>query len=220
LAKFVIFDCDGTLVDSQATIVAAMERAFSAHGLAPPEAGLIRHQVGLSLERAVANLAPEAGQESLAQLVAGFRRAFTALQREQTLEEPLFGGVVETLDRLDAAGVLAGVATGKRLKGLRITLARHGLADRFVTLQTADRGPGKPHPAMLERALAETGCEAALSCMVGDTTFDIEMAQAAGVRPIGVSWGYHSVAALRAAGAESIIDDMRALPAEIGIEPQ
>jgi phosphoglycolate phosphatase len=218
LVNFVIFDCDGTLVDSQATIVAAMEHAFAAHGLAPPEARLVRHQVGLSLDQAISNLVPEAGAETLTQLVEGYRRAFTELHREQRVSEPLYGGVVETLDRLDAAGVLAGVATGKSLSGLRATLGRHGLENRFVTLQTADQGPGKPHPAMLERAMAEAGSEATLSCMVGDTTFDIEMARAAGVRAIGVSWGYHPVAALRAAGAEVIIDDMRALPAEIGIE--
>ena len=218
VVELVIFDCDGTLVDSQAGIVAAMVQAFSAHGLEPPTVAAIVHQIGLSLDRAVANLASEGNAETRARLVEGYRRAFAELQREQTVVEPLYGGVVETLDRLDTAGVLAGVATGKRLRGLRATLARHGLEDRFVTLQTADQGPGKPHPAMLERAIAEAGSEAALTCMVGDTTFDIEMAQAAGVSAIGVSWGYHPVAALRAAGAEAIIDDWRELPAVVGIE--
>ncbi len=217
-AELVVFDCDGTLVDSQAAIVAAMKGTFRAHGLASPGAGLIRQQIGLSLDRAVANLNPGAEAESRARLVTGFRRVFGALHQQERVAEPLFSGVVETLDRLDAAGVLAGVATGKLLKGLQMTLARHSLEGRFVTLQTADQGPGKPHPAMLERALAEAGCEAASSCMVGDTTFDIEMARAAGVRAIGVSWGYHSVTALRAAGAEAIIDDMRQLPAGIGLE--
>ena len=217
-AEFVVFDCDGTLVDSQSTIVTTMKRAFSDQGLAPPEAGAIRHQIGLSLDRAVINLAPDLGAEGLVQLVAGYRRAFNARSLEEAISEPLFDGVVETLDRLDSAEVLSGVATGKSLKGLRATLSRHGLEGRFVTLQTADQGPGKPHPAMLERAMAEAGSEAALTCMVGDTTFDMEMARAAGVRAIGVSWGYHLVADLRAAGAESIIDDLRELPAEIGLE--
>ena len=108
------------------------------------------------------------------------------------------------LDALAADGWQLGVATGKSDRGLALLLAHHGLADRFVTLQTADRHPSKPHPAMLEAAMAEAGAHPHMTVMIGDTSYDMAMARAAGVRAIGVTWGYHDEAALRAGGAHVI----------------
>jgi len=121
------------------------------------------------------------------------------------VEEPLFPGIAEALDALEAEGVLLGVATGKSLRGLRSVLERHGMTHRFVTLQTADTGPGKPHPDMVHRALAETGAEPAATVMIGDTTYDIQMARNARIASVGVSWGYHEVPELQAAGADRIV---------------
>ena len=132
-----------------------------------------------------------------------------------TLEEPLYDGMAALIERLAEAGWLLGVATGKSDRGLHACLDTHGIKHRFVTLQTADRHPSKPHPAMLEEALAEAGAEAANAVMIGDTTFDIEMARNAGVRAIGVAWGYHEPRELLEAGAIAVAETMDELEALI-----
>jgi phosphoglycolate phosphatase len=111
----------------------------------------------------------------------------------------------EALDTLRDHGLALGIATGKSWHGLAAVLDQHGLADRFVTLQTADRARGKPDPDMVWRALAESGAAADAAVVVGDTSYDIEMARAAGVRAIGVSWGYHEARELEAAGAHQVV---------------
>lgn len=206
MVSLILFDCDGTLVDSQYVIIETMNRTFRAQGLAPPTPEQTRSIVGLSLEIAMAHLAPDldgADHRGLAEL---YKERFAKLRLAEDFSEPMFEGVVETLDRLSSADVLLGVATGKSLRGLRMVLEHHGLRDRFVTLQTADFHPSKPHPSMIETALKETGAAADATLLVGDTTFDMEMAAAAGVRPIGVSWGYHPTSALNEAGAEIVLD--------------
>ena len=130
-----------------------------------------------------------------------------------TLRAPLFAGMRELLHRLHGAGWLLGVATGKSDRGLTACLAGHEISDLFVTLQTADRHPSKPHPAMLEAALFEAGVTAEAAVMIGDTSFDMEMAAAAGVRAIGVDWGYHAPEELLATGATGVASDMAALEA-------
>jgi len=202
--KLAIFDCDGTLVDGQADVCAAMESAFSALGLAPPDRHAVRHLVGLSLPVAIARLAPEAEAETHAALVEAYKRDFFERRRTGQLAEPLFEGAVQTLDALRARGWTLAIATGKSRRGLQACLAAHGLRDRFASLQCADDHPSKPHPSMIDAALAETGARAQDAAMIGDTTFDIAMARAAGVRAIGVDWGYHRPEDLRAAGAEAI----------------
>ena len=204
-----MFDCDGTLVDSQHLIAEAMAGAFAAAGEAAPEPGRVRRVIGLSLDHAVAELLGQAdgGREADAveAIVGHCRRRFAELRRSPH-HEPLFPGAVLALDTLEDGGFLLGVASGKLLRGLTATLSRHGLERRFVTLQTADRSPGKPHPAMLERAIAEAGVAPEHTVLVGDTTFDMEMARNAGVAAIGVSWGYHEAAELKGAGAHRVID--------------
>lgn len=205
--RLAVFDCDGTLVDSQRVIVACMREAFAGESLAAPEAGAVRRVVGLPLAECVARLAPGGDAATHARLVDAYKEAFYALRREEGDHEPLYEGCLAALAALEARGWTLGVATGKGRRGLLAVLERHGLAGRFATLQTGDAGPGKPHPAMLERALAETGIDAAQAVMIGDTSFDMLMARSAGVRGFGVSWGYHAPEELEAAGAVALASD-------------
>ena len=205
--RLAVFDCDGTLVDSQNVIVACMGRAFAGERIAAPGAAEVRRVVGLPLAECVARLAPGAGAPVHARLVDAYKEAFYALRREEADHEPLFAGCLAALDALEARGWILGIATGKGRRGLLAVLERHGLAGRFATMQTGDAGPGKPHPAMLERALAETGMDAGQAVMIGDTSFDMLMARSAGVRGFGVSWGYHAPEELEAAGAVALASD-------------
>ncbi|MEJ7932810.1 HAD-IA family hydrolase [Sphingobium sp. AN558] len=214
--RLVVFDCDGTLVDSQHSICAAMVRAFEGARLPPPDRQAILSVVGLSLPYAMARLLPEAEADFHDHLSDAYKRAFHDMRRGGGVEEPLYPGIAALLDALDAEGWLLGVATGKSDRGLNLCLAHHGLAERFVTLQTADRHPSKPHPAMLIEAMAEAGAEPGTTVMIGDTVFDIDMGIAAGVRSIGVGWGYHAPEALWAAGAHAVAMDSEALHRHIG----
>lgn len=211
--RLAVFDCDGTLVDSQANICRAMEAAFAGAGLVAPSRDAIRGIVGLSLVEAMAVLAPAAPPAQHAALAAAYKLAFQRMRESAALDpEPLYDGLVAALDRLAADGWLFGVATGKSDRGLACLLAHHHLADRFVTLQTADRHPSKPHPSMLHEAMAQAGATPHMTVMIGDTSFDMAMARAAGVRAIGVTWGYHREDALRAAGADAIARRCADLP--------
>lgn len=209
--KLVIFDVDGTLVDSQADIVLAMTAAFGAVGLEPPERDRILSIVGLSLERAIAQLAPEAAPADLARMVSAYKDAYVRRQASEAAS-PLYPGVRDLLARLEQRkDWLLGLATGKSRRGLSAVLAAHGLERRFVTEQVSDFHPSKPHPAMLQAALDDTGVAAGDAVMVGDTSYDMDMARAAGVYAIGVSWGYHPPE--RLGSADVVIDDMADLPA-------
>jgi phosphoglycolate phosphatase len=203
--RLALFDCDGTLVDSQHAIVAAMVAAFESEGLPGPEPAAVRYVVGLSLVEAVARLLPVADPAFHQRLGERYKEAFQRHRLAGHHPEPLFPGLRATLDRLDQDGVLLGVATGKSLRGLQAVLNHHGLTDYFVTLQTADLGPGKPDPEMVYRALAECGADRATTVMIGDTVYDMEMAVRAGVGAVGVTWGYHPPDHLRAAGAHRIV---------------
>lgn len=208
--KLVIFDVDGTLVDSQADIVLAMTAAFGAVGLAPPERDRILSIVGLSLERAIAQLAPEAPPGDLAKMVAAYKAAYVRRQSSDAAA-PLYPGVRDLLARLEKReDWLLGLATGKSRRGLTAVLAAHGLEHRFVTEQVSDFHPSKPHPAMLLAALSDTGVQASDAVMVGDTSYDMDMARAAGVYAIGVSWGYHPPELL--GSADVVVHDMADLP--------
>lgn len=213
--RLALFDCDGTLVDSQHAIVAAMEAGFAAHGLVPPPARDVRRVVGLPLVSAVATLAPDLTPDAHEAISEAYKAAFYRNRLAGTHPEPLFDGVVEALDALEAAGFVLGIATGKSRRGLDATLTHHGLAPRFVTLQTSDRVAGKPSPDMVFAALAESGVSAADTVVIGDTSFDILMARNARVRSIGVSWGYHEGAELLAAGADLLVHEYVALPGAV-----
>ena len=208
MTKLIVFDCDGTLVDSQAVIVACAQDAFAAMGLEAPSAEQIRHIVGLSLEPAMRVLLGRDDPLLARGIAEAYRQAFFRRRAMPDHQEPLFAGVVETLAALRGRGAVMGVATGKTMRGLVQVLDRHTIADYFVTLQTADLHPSKPHPAMLEAAMRETGCTPEETWIIGDTTYDIEMGRLAGCRGIGVSYGNHPVEALRSAGATHILDRM------------
>lgn len=201
MTKLAIFDCDGTLVDSGATIRAALEQAFEAHGVECPPLDVTRKVIGLSLMESMARLAPDGDHTALTQ---SYKEAFFAMRGEGRVEEPLFDGIAGLLDRLDAEGWLLGVATGKSDRGLRHCLESHGLGGRFVTLQTADRNPSKPHPAMALAAMAEAGTEPHRTIFVGDTGWDMGCARNAGVGAIGAGWGYHEIDELKAEGAHGV----------------
>ena len=210
--RLAVFDCDGTLVDSQHAIVACMHAAFTAERLTPPALAAVRRVIGLPLPECMARLAPDAAEAAVIRLVEAYKEAFFALRQQPDHYEPLFEGALAALDAVEADGWLLGVATGKARRGLLAVLERHGLERRFVTLQTSDIGPGKPDPAMLERAMAETGASREGMVMIGDTTFDMMMARRAGVRALGVEWGYHAAEELRAAGAHALVAAFADLP--------
>ena len=202
--RLAVFDCDGTLVDGQAGVIAAMLAAFAAEGLAAPDPRAVRRIVGLSLAQAMARLAPHSPPAQRDALVESYKRAFRAAREAGELVEPLYPGIRELLDALRARGWALAVATGKSRRGLDHCLAMHGLSAHFISLQTADDHPSKPHPAMLEAALAECGVGPEAAVMIGDTVYDIEMGCAAGVRALGVGWGYHEPAELMVAGAAAV----------------
>ena len=212
MTRIAIFDCDGTLIDGQASICLAMETAFAAAGLAPPDRHTIRRMVGLSLPQAVQRLAPEADEQSLRTAVEAYKQSFRAAREAGELQQSLFDGMAEVIDRPRQAGWQLGVATGMSRRGLDHCLAAHGLSDCFETLQTADDHPSKPDPSMLHTALFELAADAAQAVMIGDTVFDMQMARDAGARAVGVDWGYHDSRELRAAGAEFVA----ASPDELG----
>jgi phosphoglycolate phosphatase len=214
--RLALFDCDGTLVDSQHSICTAMIRAFEAVKLPPPERLAILSVVGLSLPLAVARLLPEAEADFHDHVSDHYKSAFQAMRAEGVVAEPLYDGIADLIELLDGEGWLLGVATGKSDRGLHLCLTHHGIVDRFVTLQTADRHPSKPHPSMIGTAMAEAGASPETTVMIGDTTYDIEMAVNAGVRGVGVGWGYHRPEDLLAAGAVAVAMDSAALHGHIG----
>ncbi|HEV7371894.1 HAD-IA family hydrolase [Arenibaculum sp.] len=202
--RLAIFDCDGTLVDSQHAIVSAMASAWRSCGLPEPEPHAVRRIVGLSVLDAVARLLPEGPPDLHLTLAERYKTAFRDSRLRGELEEPLFPGIAAAIEDLDAEGVLLGIATGKSRRGLLSTLERHGLRSRFVTLQTADDCAGKPDPDMVLRAMSETGAGAGDTVVIGDTTYDMGMARSAAVGAVGVAWGYHEPEELAAAGAQAI----------------
>ena len=199
--KLAIFDCDGTLVDSGATIYAALTETFAAHGMNCPPREVTKKVIGLSLMESFAVLVPDGDHAALTRT---YKDAFFAMRGAGQVDEPLFDGIVDLLDALEADSWLLGVATGKSDRGLKYCLEGHGLEGRFVTLQTADRNPSKPHPAMALAAMAEAGAEPDRTIFVGDTGWDMGCARGAGVGALGAGWGYHDAEELTAAGAHGV----------------
>lgn len=216
MKRLAIFDCDGTLVDSQANICMAMEHAFDEAGLTPPSRHATRRIVGLSLVEAMRILLPEADSDVHSDMAERYRASYLILRNNGLEHEPLYDGMASVLSKLNETGWLLGVATGKSDRGLERCLDHHGIRGLFVTLQTADRHPSKPHPAMVYQALADAGVGAANAVVIGDTVYDIHMGKAAGTRTIGVNWGYHPVDELRAAGADAIAESIDELEALLG----
>jgi len=213
--RLVIFDVDGTLIDSQDFILAAMRRAFDLAGRPVPPDEATLGIVGLSLPQAMEVLVPGLRGGERDRLVQLYKDSFRFLREASGGEAhaPFYPGAREALERLDGAGYLLSIATGKARRGLDHMLDSHGLRRLFTGTQTADDAPSKPHPGMVLNCLAATGVEAAEAVVVGDTEYDMAMARAAGARAVGVGWGYHSSERLRSGGAERIIGDFAALDA-------
>ncbi len=208
--RLVIFDVDGTLVDSQAEILDAMTLAFQGEGIAMPDKATVLSIVGLSLDVAFAQLCPDVDAARRARLVTGYKAAFGALRQQDQELGPLFPGAREALAALQEDDhTLLAVATGKSRRGLDKVLERHDLTGMFHSEQVADHHPSKPHPSMILTALNETGVDQRQAVMLGDTTYDMDMGRAAGVRTIGVSWGYHAADLLR---PDRLIDSYADLP--------
>jgi phosphoglycolate phosphatase len=211
--RLVVFDVDGTLVDSQADIAGAMRLAFEAEGLTPPALPEILGIVGLSLDVAMPVLAPDAAPATHTRLVQGYKDAYMSLRAQAgaAVSSPLYPGAMACLKTLHAQpNTILGVATGKSKRGLDKLIEAHGLDGMFDTQQVADFHPSKPHPAMLKAAMDEIGVGSAQTVMIGDTSFDMEMATAARVPFIGVRWGYHSVDRLHLSTA--LLEDFAELP--------
>jgi phosphoglycolate phosphatase len=202
--RLILFDCDGTLVDSQHAIVETMLVTFARHEIAVPPREDVLGIIGLSLEQAIARLLGEDAARA-AEVAVTYREVFHGGGVRKTLE-PMFPGAREAVLELSERGdTLLGIVTGKGRRGVSAVIGGHGLLEKFVTIQTADDAPSKPHPAMVLQAMAETGADAADTVVVGDTAFDMEMARAAGAGAIGVDWGYHAAERLPDAGAEVVL---------------
>lgn len=214
--RLAIFDVDGTLVDSQAMIAASLTAAFEAEGLAVPERGRMMSIVGLSLVDAMASLAPDQEATAHERLAAAYKEAFWQHRANGEHTESLFPGAEDLLAKLRARGDVAlGIATGKSRRGVAHLIEKHGWAGWFATVQTSDDHPSKPHPSMVVTALAETGLAPSAAIMIGDTSFDIEMARAAGVGAAGVAWGNHKPVELTKAGAHTIANDFNELERQL-----
>ncbi|MBM9596352.1 HAD-IA family hydrolase [Rhodobacteraceae bacterium MCCB 386] len=210
--RLIVFDVDGTLVDSQRQIAAAYTAGFAAIDRPAPRLAEVRSVIGLSLPLAFTRLAPDATPGEVERGILAYRRAFSAGP-----EAPLFPGIAEMLRRLGSRPTtLLRIATGKSRRGVDRLLAHHALEGLFQTVQTADLHPSKPHPAMLTAALDAVGVTPEHAVIVGDATFDVEMGRAAGIGALGVAWGYHPAAALHGAGAIGVAEDVAALEAMLG----
>ena len=220
--RLVVFDLDGTLVDSQAVITEAMGLAFADLGLAPPVAGSVKRVVGLRLEEAIARLLGRQDENGLVEpLAERYREVFFDLRTRPEHLEPLFPGAREALARLNQPDVLLAIATGKNRRGLLACLEYHEIGHQFAILKSADDGPGKPNPGILVDAMAEAGVAPDETVMIGDTTYDMTMAAEAAVRAVGVTWGYHEPDELEASGAGALarrFDEMPAVLQSLGGE--
>jgi len=204
--QLIVFDWDGTLMDSESKIVNCLRAAARDVGVADPGAAAIRHIIGLGLNEAMAALFPDASASLRAALVDHYRQHFLELDHTAM---PLFPGVVEGLEALSSQGYLLAVATGKARRGLNRVLDQTGLHPMFVASRCADETFSKPHPQMLEEILDLTGVEAHQAIMVGDTVYDMQMAGNARVPGLAVSYGVHPREQLLQSGALACLDSFR-----------
>jgi phosphoglycolate phosphatase len=210
--KLVIFDCDGTIVDSQHMIVAAMTQAYGWHGMVVPPRETVLSIVGLSLPEAFATLGRDHPDFPVATMVERYKAAFHVMRDGEKHLEPLYPGAADAIASLARRDdVLLGIATGKSQRGVRAVLTMHGLLDHFTTIKTAEDAPSKPNPGMVLDAMREAGVAPEDTIVIGDTVYDIAMARAAGATAIGVTWGYHAASALEEAGAYAVIDRFESL---------
>lgn len=204
--ELIVFDWDGTLMDSEATIVYCLQMAARDLGVTEPDARRARDVIGLGLHQAVASLFPEADEPLVDALAQQYRRHFLQEDREPS---PLFTGARELLRELAARDYFLAVATGKSRRGLDMELAHTGLGEYFHATRCADEAFSKPHPQILLDVLDRLGMDSGQALMIGDTEYDMQMAANAGSDAIGVSFGVHSAERLREHGALAVVDDLQ-----------
>lgn len=205
--KLVLFDCDGTLVDSAHVIHRCMKASFEDHGFTQPSLSETKSIIGLSLHDAIEILLKDQKTSQLDKMVQDYKDHFFKIRTQENLLEPLYDGIREMLDQLRLQDeLILGVVTGKSKRGLLAILEGHGLNDYFMPLRTADDCPSKPHPAMVNECCAEVGIDASATYVIGDSTFDMDMANHANAISIGVDWGYASVAELQNSNANHIVN--------------
>jgi len=206
--RLVVFDLDGTIVDSLAHIARAIVQASETIGIKPPTEQAIPRVIGLSLDVAIATLFPDHGPDVHREIDRVYRKVFAEWRAQPGHGEPLFAGSHQAIAALEAAGFVLGIATGKARRGVDFLLDHHRLSGRFVTIQTPDIAPGKPDPGMLLQAMNDTGASPDNTVMIGDTIYDITMARKAGTKALGVAWGNHPADELHRAGAHMVVDRM------------
>ena len=211
IPKLVVWDVDGTLVDSRQTIYEGARGAFALLGEPEPTYDVVRQIVGLELREGLGVLLPHLGAAELDRAVQAYRETFQARVQEPGFLDPLYEGAAETLDRLRAEGWKIAMATGKSRRGVEAVVRIHGWADLFDSTHCSDDGPGKPDPAMLFEAMRALGCGPDQTIMVGDTAHDMRMARSAGAYAQGVSWGFHTRDEVTAGGADHVADDFASL---------
>ena len=205
--KLILFDCDGTLIDSSDIIHECMTRAFREGGLVPPELAQTRSIIGLSLDLAIGKLLDREVDDEIVQLAESYKTNFRSMRLEPGFHEPVFDGIVDLLDVLSRHDeILIGMVTGKSRRGVRAIFDAHGFGAQFLAVRTADDCPSKPHPAMVLECCSELGIDPAATIVVGDAIYDMQMAKAAGARAVGVSWGCENIERLRSAGADDILE--------------
>ena len=205
----IVFDWDGTLLDSPSAIVASIQESSREMGLSVPSVERASHVIGLGLKDSLRHAVPDLDEAGYPEFVERYRRHFLA--REPAME--LFSGVPELLQGLRDRGHRLAVATGKSRKGLDRAFASSGLGDLFVASRCADETEPKPHPAMLRELMSELGEAPQGLLMIGDTSHDLDMASSAGVDAVAVSFGAHPGEALRERNPRAVVDSIEELGA-------
>lgn len=212
--KLVLFDCDGTLVDSGDTIHRCMAASFVDAGLVPPAIADTHSIIGLSLPLAIAQLLGREVDEQVHWLTNRYKENFVLLRQQPDFSEPLYDGILPLLTELGGRDdLLLGIVTGKSQRGVRSIFERHNIGHHFVVVRTADDCPSKPHPAMVLESCTEMGIEPEQTIVIGDAIYDMQMARSAGALATGVSWGYHDASALLGAGAHHVLNKPQELHA-------
>ncbi|MDQ6434897.1 HAD-IA family hydrolase [Mesorhizobium sp. LHD-90] len=212
MTRLVLFDCDGTLVDSAAVIHGCMERAFAEAGLAAPDLAATKSVIGLTLNLAIAQMLGREVDPAIDALAERYKHHFHAMRGEADFSEPLYPGIAMLVAELAKRDdILVGMVTGKSRRGVQAVFSTHGFGEAFLVVRTAEDCPSKPHPAMVLECCAFAGVDPASTFVVGDAIYDMQMARSAGARAIGVGWGYHDARALMLSGAERVLQE----PAEL-----
>ena len=214
-ARLIVWDVDGTLIDSRASIFRAAVEAADEIGVSRPSYDQVRAIVGLSLFEALQHMRPDLESIKISAYVQAYKDAFVRFHQEPGFFDPLYSGAQSCLLGLKAMGWKLGMATGQSRRGVERNLEVHGWTDLFDCTFCADDGPSKPHPHMLQSNIKAMGATKASTVMVGDTAHDINMARHAGVVGIGVSWGFHTAEELSLAGADRIVHDFVELNAAL-----